>query len=476
MAVSSTSGCSEVDEILSSACDTGKFEVVHPMLNVPMCKRCLKKYIGEFTVVEGHEMYCRWCGEGKGELYLCDTCIKAFCQGCVNRNFGSSEIEKVKSSETWECYVCSPHLLDDLLRTRGWNSLSEKKPVRTRSLNYLVHQDISNGAETLKIPAYNEFDDEKFPTESFTYVAKYIPGENVTLDRNPNFLSCCDCAGPCCDIKKCACLRTMKGTAYNHLGLLVDYKNVAIYECNYCCSCNPKQCLNRVVGSGIKLPLQVFRCADGRKGWGLRCSKDIIAGSFICEYGGEILTEKDAERIGVEKGDEYLFTLDAWTRSCGYQRLDDLGLKDSYILTHARDVELDWSSPMTLADFRDVVGEVLFQRYLQRGLLPPSGSVNIGYMLDISSTDDVESVDEPAGKRARGGDFSTMDDGENRRRTGSVNGNGVENAQSSSAATRTRRTYIRRRLEARTRAMDIIMDRVSAALENQQTTYCVDAK
>jgi hypothetical protein len=36
-----------------------------------------------------NEIYCRWCGEGQGELLLCDSCPKSFCSGCITRNFGN---------------------------------------------------------------------------------------------------------------------------------------------------------------------------------------------------------------------------------------------------------------------------------------------------------------------------------------------------------------------------------------------------
>lgn len=59
--------------------------------------------------------------------------------------------------------------------------------------------------------------------------------------------------------------------------------------------------------------VQVFRCQEPDKGWGLRCLDPIPAGAFIACYLGEVLTEKDAEERGKEFGDEYLFNLDAFT-------------------------------------------------------------------------------------------------------------------------------------------------------------------
>jgi hypothetical protein len=96
----------------------------HPLLFAPLCEDCFFNYYnGEFTQVrtianeldsidteKWNEIYCRWyrntmsyllegkkakksfplrCGEGEGSLCLCDTCPKAFCVGCLSRNFGN---------------------------------------------------------------------------------------------------------------------------------------------------------------------------------------------------------------------------------------------------------------------------------------------------------------------------------------------------------------------------------------------------
>ena len=60
--------------------------------------------------------------------------------------------------------------------------------------------------------------------------------------------------------------------------------------------------------------MQVFRCAEREKGWGVRCLETIPAGTYVTDYIGEILTESKAEERGMKKGDEYLFTLDMWTK------------------------------------------------------------------------------------------------------------------------------------------------------------------
>lgn len=45
---------------------------------------------------------------------------------------------------------------------------------------------------------------------------------------------------------------------------------------------------------GLSLPLfQVFRTPE-QKGWGLRTLEDIPKGSFICEYAGEVITNRES--------------------------------------------------------------------------------------------------------------------------------------------------------------------------------------
>lgn len=50
-----------------------------------------------------------------------------------------------------------------------------------------------------------------------------------------------------------------------------------------------------MVSRGLTLPLELFK-AGAHKGWGVRCAKDIPAGTFICEYAGELIDEKEAVR------------------------------------------------------------------------------------------------------------------------------------------------------------------------------------
>ena len=43
---------------------------------------------------DGMDEQCRWCGEG-GRLTVCDKCPRAFCKGCIMRNFGRASFTNV---------------------------------------------------------------------------------------------------------------------------------------------------------------------------------------------------------------------------------------------------------------------------------------------------------------------------------------------------------------------------------------------
>ncbi|WCJ38202.1 Histone-lysine N-methyltransferase SUVR4 [Euphorbia peplus] len=72
-----------------------------------------------------------------------------------------------------------------------------------------------------------------------------------------------------------------------------------IKECWSKCACH-KQCGNRVVQRGIRHKLQVFFTPEG-KGWGLRTLEKLPKGTFICEYVGEILTNKELHERNMQK-------------------------------------------------------------------------------------------------------------------------------------------------------------------------------
>jgi hypothetical protein len=330
-------------KMLCSAChELTTAPKIHELLNVPICENCYTNYhAGSFEIDEGetNEKYCRWCGEGEGGLLLCDNCPKSFCQRCLGNNFGLQEVERIASlKDQWVCVLCSPQLLEDLIQKNQWDKLSigtkkavkppTSKPLKGRILpesKNIVCHDISRGREKIEIPVINEVDSAPAPLD-FIYVNQPVVNYGIQISNNPDFLLCCTCTDGCRDPTVCECAKASGGPSYDLDGRLLCDK-ICIYECNYKCKCHVEKCKNRVVGKGPRLKLELFRCSDPNKGWGVRCKTDIPAGTYIADYLGELVTDKQAERHGLERSDEYLFNLDAWARDKAVQLVHDLGLK-----------------------------------------------------------------------------------------------------------------------------------------------------
>ncbi|KAI4751714.1 SET domain-containing protein [Aureobasidium sp. EXF-3400] len=83
-----------------------------------------------------------------------------------------------------------------------------------------------------------------------------------------------------------------------------------IYECNELCNCG-KNCKNRLVQKGRKVPLEIFRTPQ--RDFGLRCPVDLKRGQYIDRYLGELITDRETtirEATGTYDKASYLFSLD----------------------------------------------------------------------------------------------------------------------------------------------------------------------
>ncbi|KAG6577657.1 Histone-lysine N-methyltransferase, H3 lysine-9 specific SUVH6, partial [Cucurbita argyrosperma subsp. sororia] len=178
----------------------------------------------------------------------------------------------------------------------AWKELKRSKKFKVRE--GLCADDISQGKESIPVCAVNIIDDEKPPP--FSYINKVIYPDWC----RPIPLKGCDCTAGCSDSEICHCAVLNGGEIpFNHNGAIVEAKSL-VYECGPSCKC-PPSCHNRVGQRGIKFQLEVFKTKS--RGWGVRSLNSIPSGSFICEYVGELLEDKEAEqRTG---NDEYLFDI-----------------------------------------------------------------------------------------------------------------------------------------------------------------------
>lgn len=159
-----------------------------------------------------------------------------------------------------------------------------------------------------QITVENNFDFEKSPS-TFQYINDCVAGEGVVIPDDP--LIGCDCKDGCSTKSNCCGKQLGSKYAYtSSRGIRLPQGN-AVFECNKLCKCGA-DCTNRVVQQGRKHSLTIFKTSNGR-GWGVRTDRVIAKGQFICEYVGEIITNKEAEARGLIYDAEkrtYLFDLD----------------------------------------------------------------------------------------------------------------------------------------------------------------------
>uniref|UniRef100_A0A1A9UF15 SET domain-containing protein n=1 Tax=Glossina austeni TaxID=7395 RepID=A0A1A9UF15_GLOAU len=68
-----------------------------------------------------------------------------------------------------------------------------------------------------------------------------------------------------------------------------------IYECTSLCACEPDKCVNRLVQYGPRNNLKIIY-SDRYQSKGLTTTEIIPKGAFICEYAGELITFKQAQK------------------------------------------------------------------------------------------------------------------------------------------------------------------------------------
>ncbi|KAJ4813593.1 hypothetical protein LUZ62_026159 [Rhynchospora pubera] len=157
--------------------------------------------------------------------------------------------------------------------------------------------DISQGMEKIPICAINTIDDEKPPEFKYITNMKYPSWFEKTIPKG------CKCTGRCSRLR-CECVLENGGEMpFNSNGAIILPPKQLIYECGPACRC-PPSCRNRVSQSGIRISLEIFKTEN--RGWGVRSPSSIQAGSFVCEYVGELLRDEEAER---KHNDTYFFDI-----------------------------------------------------------------------------------------------------------------------------------------------------------------------
>ncbi|XP_072286738.1 histone-lysine N-methyltransferase EHMT1 isoform X3 [Pyxicephalus adspersus] len=213
---------------------------------------------------------------------------------------GAEVILRNKEGETpLEC--CSPN-------SQVWTALkrSTNPSEKPKTEETVLIRDISRGYENIPIPCVNGEDSEPCPN-NYKYVSQNCVTSPLNVDRNITHLQYCVCIDDCSS-GNCMCSQLSMRCWYDKSGRLLPEFNMVepplIFECNHACSCW-RNCRNRVVQNGLKIRLQLFRTKN--KGWGVRSLQDIPAGTFVCEYVGELISDSEAD---VREDDTFLFDLD----------------------------------------------------------------------------------------------------------------------------------------------------------------------
>ncbi|GLT76394.1 hypothetical protein SLA2020_480570 [Shorea laevis] len=170
-----------------------------------------------------------------------------------------------------------------------WKSI-EKWKEGLSSRPGLILPDLTSGAESMPVSLVNEIDDEKGPAY-FTYFPTLKYSKSFKLLQPFFGCNCHTACGP--GITNCSCIQKNGGDfPYTANAVLVSRKSL-IYECGQSCPCFPN-CKNRVSQTGLKVRLEVFKTRD--RGWGLQSWDPIRAGTFICEYAGEVIDKSNTRQ------------------------------------------------------------------------------------------------------------------------------------------------------------------------------------
>lgn len=127
---------------------------------------------------------------------------------------------------------------------------------------------------------------------SIVYTSSSIPGSGCPDYFYEEFLEGCICTGTNCLEHSCTCLKDVEHSYDEDKKLKWPLSSYPIFECNTKCNCS-QTCKNRVIQKGPTKNIYIKQVSE-QKGLGLFCKNDILKGTFVCTYSGEV--------IGVEEG------------------------------------------------------------------------------------------------------------------------------------------------------------------------------
>ncbi|KEH16020.1 histone-lysine N-methyltransferase family member SUVH9 [Medicago truncatula] len=160
---------------------------------------------------------------------------------------------------------------------------------------YVISHDISNGKENIGVSLYNDIDNDQYPMQ-FEYLPKaafpqFVLPQSMTTRESRRAKECSESVDGCI-----SSIKNGNTFPYSKSGILLKGRSL-IYECGPFCSC-PLYCRNRVTQKGLEHRLEVFR--SNETSWGVRSLDLILAGEFICEFTGLVLTRQQVEILTMD--------------------------------------------------------------------------------------------------------------------------------------------------------------------------------
>ncbi|XP_014260680.1 probable histone-lysine N-methyltransferase set-23 [Cimex lectularius] len=176
-------------------------------------------------------------------------------------------------------------------------------------------------SQSLKTQNMSVVDNYNHPDKKIIYVKECVRGWGIDPEEMNNYyLTRCSCpstsVGTCNAGSFCICVDQFKPNYKD--GRLVEEKmfgNLIVFECGWnTCECAPS-CNNFLVQKG---PCKTLEIVDVRnKGKGVITKASLEAGTFVCEYTGELIGYQEAEdRLASKDKNNYILTLREHCEDC----------------------------------------------------------------------------------------------------------------------------------------------------------------